>query len=107
MRPESIMLLRCIARRGGDVARMVFRIADLEGIDLGVSRRASRYIPTDVRADVLARDGLFCRLCLGPVDPDDVHLDHVMPWSLGGETSRENLQVAHSFCNISKGARVH
>lgn len=63
-------------------------------------------IPRFVRERVLERDGLTCQLCLGPVDPDDVHLDHIQPWSKGGEHTEANLQVTHSLCNMKKGARV-
>lgn len=62
-------------------------------------------IPPSVRAAVLDRDGLVCQLCGGDVEPGDVHLDHIKPWSLGGRDSVDNLQVTHSACNIRKGAR--
>jgi 5-methylcytosine-specific restriction endonuclease McrA len=35
----------------------------------------------------------------------DVHIDHIVPYSLGGPDELYNLQVAHSSCNIRKGAR--
>lgn len=50
------------------------------------------------------RDGARCRLC-GAVPDDDVrlHVDHVKPWSKGGETVLENLQILCNVCNIGKG----
>ena len=68
------------------------------------ARRPS--ITPRIRAAVIVRDGFICQLCGGPVDPADVHLDHIKPFSLGGPTTVDNLQVAHSRCNMSKGARV-
>lgn len=65
-----------------------------------------RHVPAPLRAAVIARDGYVCQLCMLPVDPSDVHIDHIVPWSLGGPDSFENLQVTHSRCNIIKGARV-
>lgn len=62
--------------------------------------------PRWMREYVIQRDGLICALCGGEVPPDDVHVDHVVPLSLGGPTAPENLQVAHSRCNILKGARA-
>lgn len=59
-----------------------------------------------VRGAVLARDGYICQLCFDEVEPSDVHLDHITPYSQGGPDTVENLQVTHSLCNISKGARV-
>lgn len=63
-------------------------------------------LPTGLRERVIARDGLVCGLCSGPVELDDVHIDHIIPWSLGGRDELSNLQVAHSACNLRKGARV-
>ena len=46
------------------------------------------------------------QLCGGQVEPSDVHIDHIKPYSKGGQHVLGNLQVAHSLCNIRKGARV-
>lgn len=62
-------------------------------------------LPRQLRRAVLERDGLRCQLCAEPVDPGDVHLDHVVPVSLGGPTTAANLQVTHSQCNLRKGNR--
>jgi len=72
------------------------------GIDPEARRPA---IPTWIRERVLARDGNVCQLCGGDVEPDDIHLDHIKPWSKGGEHSVDNLQVTHSLCNMRKAAR--
>lgn len=66
-----------------------------------------RRIPESLRLAVITRDGLTCQLCGLPVGRADIHIDHRIPEIAGGPTTLENLQVAHSFCNISKGARLH
>jgi len=33
------------------------------------------------------------------------HVDHVVPWSLGGGNESANLQILHASCNLSKGNR--
>lgn len=55
----------------------------------------------------------ICGLCGEPMDrailwPDPLSksLDHIHPLSRGGHHTKENLQWAHLFCNISKGNRV-
>jgi len=63
-------------------------------------------IPRWMRRLVIERDGLVCGLCGGEVPEVDVHIDHIEPVALGGPTRPDNLQVAHSRCNIAKGARV-
>ena len=64
-------------------------------------------------SDVFERDGWVCGLCSEPVSPDVAYpdplsasLDHVVPLSLGGAHSLENVQLAHLSCNVRKGARV-
>jgi 5-methylcytosine-specific restriction endonuclease McrA len=33
------------------------------------------------------------------------HVDHVVPWSLGGGNEPANIQILHAACNLAKGAR--
>lgn len=73
------------------------------GIDPTKSRRS---LPALLRAQIIERDGLTCRLCWLPVDSNDVHIDHIHPVALGGSDHPDNLQVTHSLCNIRKGART-
>ena len=63
-----------------------------------------------VAAEVFDRDGWLCGICGGEVDsglewPDSgsASLDHVVPLSKGGAHTYENTQLAHLFCNVSKG----
>lgn len=60
----------------------------------------SRVVPADLRRAVLARDEFRCVLC---GSEHDLHADHLLPVSLGGETSLENLQTLCAACNTSKG----
>jgi 5-methylcytosine-specific restriction endonuclease McrA len=66
----------------------------------------SRSLSAKVRQQVIERDGYLCGLCSGEVDPGDVHIDHIIPVVHGGGDELANLQVAHSTCNLRKGARV-
>lgn len=68
--------------------------------------RERQPLSAKLRATVIERDGYVCRLCGGDVDRDDVHIDHIHPVRHGGNDTLANLQVAHSRCNISKGARL-
>ena len=74
--------------------------------------RGGQVEPIDA-AIIFERDGWACRICGLPVDsalpyPDPMSksLDHVMPLSRGGSHTPANVQLAHLFCNLSKGARV-
>lgn len=72
-----------------------------------LDRRRARLVGAAVerftREDIIARDGLTCYLCGHPVQPDDVHLDHVVPLTRGGNHTKENVRVSHSACNMAKG----
>lgn len=64
-------------------------------------------IPAGIRQAVIDRDGRTCGICSGRVSEDEqIHIDHVFPWSLGGSDELDNLQVSHADCNMRKGARV-
>lgn len=48
-----------------------------------------------------------CGICKKKIDNfSEMHVDHIIPVSKGGETIPENIQLSHSFCNLSKGNRV-
>lgn len=58
------------------------------------------------------RDGDDCQLCHTPLDLDcpqgdpwSEEVDHIVPFSLGGDCHVDNFQLAHRWCNQSKGAR--
>lgn len=57
-----------------------------------------------MRAVILMRDGATCQLCgATPQDGAKLHVDHILPWSKGGETVVENLQILCDKCNLGKG----
>lgn len=67
-------------------------------------RRTPRNINWRLRALVLMRDGARCQLCgTGVQDGATLHVDHIHPWSRGGETVLDNLQILCEKCNIGKG----
>jgi Homing endonuclease associated repeat/HNH endonuclease len=68
-------------------------------------RRTTRTISWRLRAVVLIRDNCICKLCGNSPAKDAntvMHVDHVYPWSKGGETVKENLQTLCAKCNIGK-----
>lgn len=71
----------------------------------GTSKAKSRTISDKLRYTVLKRDNFKCCACgASPAkDPSvELHIDHIIPWSKGGETALENLQTLCSRCNIGK-----
>jgi 5-methylcytosine-specific restriction endonuclease McrA len=60
------------------------------------------------RFSILLRDGFRCRYCGRSSSEDGVklHVDHVVPRSAGGPSTRDNLVTACQDCNLGKGARI-
>lgn len=67
--------------------------------------RTKRAVSYHMRYKVLRRDNHACRSCgRSPANERGVklHIDHIMPWSKGGETVLDNLQVLCDVCNLGK-----
>lgn len=52
---------------------------------------------------IWGRDGGYCGICGDPVPYREMHLDHIVPVSLGGGDEPSNLRPAHARCNIGRG----
>lgn len=65
--------------------------------------KTKRDISGRLKVQVLIRDGNKCRLCGVVVTGENIHFDHIKPWSKGGETVIENLQVLCAEHNLAKG----
>lgn len=69
------------------------------------AHKTSRNINTRLRFKVMKRDNFKCCACgASPAkDPSvELHIDHILPWSKGGETTIDNLQTLCSKCNLGK-----
>ena len=72
-------------------------------------RSTARAINWRLRATVLIRDNCLCRMCGASPAKDPavtLHVDHIVPWSMGGATTAQNLQTLCAACNIGKSNRL-
>jgi 5-methylcytosine-specific restriction endonuclease McrA len=60
-------------------------------------------IPDDLKQYIWTRDQGRCRACGSNVE---LQYDHMIPVSMGGATSHDNLQILCGPCNRRKGASV-
>lgn len=60
-------------------------------------------IPREVVDAVYRRDGARCVYC---GSTENLHLDHIIPFSKGGATSLENLQLLCQKCNLEKSNKI-
>lgn len=70
-----------------------------------VKRRTGRDPSIRLRWKVLRRDNFKCCACGSSpaITPGiELHVDHIIPWSKGGDTIVENLQTLCSKCNLGK-----
>jgi len=55
------------------------------------------------RRNLFLRDNFSCQYCNKPFPYKELTFDHVLPRSLGGDTSWENVTTACHKCNLAKG----
>lgn len=60
-------------------------------------------IPVEIRRTVFERDGGKCVECESNFD---LQYDHLLPVSLGGATTAENLQLLCADCNQRKSNSI-
>lgn len=69
------------------------------------TRKTGRDPSLRLRFKVLQRDNFTCQNCgASPAKTlgVELHIDHIKPWSKGGETVFDNLQTLCSNCNLGK-----
>jgi hypothetical protein len=118
IRPRSLYSWRPYTRRFGTwrnalVAFVEFvnssSDADMATNELGVAmpgKRTKRDPSLRLRFLVMRRDDFKCKHC--GRSPSGVpglvlHVDHIVPWTKGGETEEDNLQTLCVDCNQGKG----
>ena len=74
--------------------------------DCAIKHKTKREISDRMRFRIILRDGCTCKKCgRSPLKEMGVelHVDHIIPWSKGGETIPENLETKCEKCNLGKG----
>lgn len=85
--------------------RQLEKQVEMELIEAGeIFKDAKRPpIPQDVKDVVYNRDNGICVICGAR---DDLQFDHIIPFSKGGATSIENLQILCQKCNLEKSNHI-
>lgn len=74
-------------------------------LSTNIAHKTKRDINLKMRFLVMKRDNFKCCLCgRSPATTPglELHIDHIKPWSKGGETTIDNLQTLCSDCNLGK-----
>ncbi len=98
-RTEELLADREVQKRSGVYEYL------LEGETLDAERflNLRRFEQADMAQKWKEQDGR-CAACGKPFALDEMEGDHVIPWSRGGRTVPENLQMLCRACNRKKGA---
>jgi hypothetical protein len=75
----------------------------LEKLEKEESKPRREPIPDFVRMVVYERDGGKCVKC---GSKQTLHFDHVIPVSMGGGNTEQNIQLLCERCNLQKGANL-
>jgi HNH endonuclease. len=87
-----------------------FKLVAVEGeenfsIPASTHAERRRIIPTPIKLAVWKRDGGRCVTC-GALD--ELHYDHIIPYSLGGSSMTvENVQLLCARYNLEKRDKIH
>jgi len=95
---HALLVTRALRRE--DTVNRARSIAATQRLPAPAQRRG---IPDDVKLLVMQRDGGACRECGSTAE---LQFDHVIPVSLGGGSTEDNLQILCGPCNRRKGASV-
>ncbi len=82
-----------------------FEIAVPRIIRLVVYDRLPRQSVKFNRRNIYARDNNRCQYCGKKLPTSELSLDHVVPRSLGGKSTWENIVCCCIHCNVRKGGR--
>ena len=69
-------------------------------------RNLHEVVPSVTKSKLLKRDRLTCAYCACVFKEKDLQVEHIIPQSVGGAYSWQNLVCACSGCNGRKGART-
>ena len=58
------------------------------------------------RQNIYLRDNFCCQYCGARVSSHELNLDHVIPRSMGGKTTWENIVTCCIPCNVRKGGNT-
>ena len=90
----------CAARYAANPARWRIYCNNARARKAGVAGKLSH----GLAAKLFDLQKGLCACCGQPLG-DDFHMDHVLPFKLGGRNVDGNIQLLRASCNMSKGAR--
>lgn len=89
------------ADKAGDIEAII--LAQVGGVSLDPRRVFTENQRAEIFEELESESGRYqCSICKQWFFPDELQIDHIVPWSKGGRTEKSNAQVACRACNIAK-----
>ena len=79
--------------------------AEIRSLSTRKKPKRTRHISAALRVSVLNRDRYKCVFCGRNSKQIDLEVDHILPFSKGGNNDFSNLQTLCFDCNRGKGSR--
>lgn len=70
------------------------------------ARKRTATVERVSRREVYRRGDGACYMCRKPIEFENMHLEHVIPLSRGGEHSYRNCRPSCESCNLRKGSKT-
>jgi 5-methylcytosine-specific restriction endonuclease McrA len=102
-REKAAIAAKLIARQRKRLLEQQVRLELIDSGELFGGQQRRPAIPRDVVDAVYRRDGGRCVYCGAT---ENLQLDHIIPFSKGGATSIENLQLLCQKCNLEKSNKI-
>jgi 5-methylcytosine-specific restriction endonuclease McrA len=77
-----------------------------KSMDHAFKHRGGSRVGTARRRLIIERDKATCYLCKEVIPISDIELDHLLPYSRGGDSSPSNLSVTCLPCNRTRSNRI-
>jgi len=98
------MLLRQMKRKNGPTKRNDAAMQNPLPSSMPVALDAWQFRESQKLAAFERQKGK-CPLCGKAFTLEEMHADHIVPWSRGGRTTAENCQMLCHACNFTKGGK--
>lgn len=77
-----------------------------EEVEIEVKKRTRKSISRSLRFNVLRRDNFSCIICGRSAPEVELHVDHIIPWSIVKEHVIDNLVTTCKDCNLGKSDKI-
>ncbi len=84
---------------------MVQLLYNLIFADPNEFKEETHKVPPHIKRAVIKRDNQVCQICQKRLKPEEINIDHIYPYALGGGNNFINLMVLCEECNQDKGKR--